>query len=110
MIRRPPRSTLFPYTTLFRSLPGPLLVDLDIRRLLLRIVGPYPLDKPAVARATGIGDHYPVEGVTLGTMPREPYLYRHAISSRTLTCAPTDPVCAASRRPCPSGPSSSASP
>src|SRR2546427_10409040 len=25
MIRRPPRSTLFPYTTLFRSLPFPLL-------------------------------------------------------------------------------------
>src|SRR5258708_27243003 len=24
MIRRPPRSTLFPYTTLFRSTPGPL--------------------------------------------------------------------------------------
>src|SRR2546427_5485303 len=24
MIRRPPRSTLFPYTTLFRSLKGPL--------------------------------------------------------------------------------------
>src|SRR5215208_7371142 len=24
MIRRPPRSTLFPYTTLFRSAPGPL--------------------------------------------------------------------------------------
>src|SRR5258708_29448534 len=24
MIRRPPRSTLFPYTTLFRSLPTPL--------------------------------------------------------------------------------------
>src|SRR5690348_18093973 len=23
MLRRPPRSTLFPYTTLFRSLPGP---------------------------------------------------------------------------------------
>src|SRR3712207_6920342 len=27
MIRRPPRSTLFPYTTLFRSLPA-LVVDL----------------------------------------------------------------------------------
>src|SRR2546426_4349101 len=28
MIRRPPRSTLFPYTTLFRSLPNPFaLVD-----------------------------------------------------------------------------------
>src|SRR3712207_7560780 len=24
MIRRPPRSTLFPYTTLFRSVPGPM--------------------------------------------------------------------------------------
>src|SRR2546425_2993882 len=27
MIRRPPRSTLFPYTTLFRSLPGHLLLQ-----------------------------------------------------------------------------------
>src|SRR5215204_7536453 len=26
MIRRPPRSTLFPYTTLFRSLPGARLL------------------------------------------------------------------------------------
>src|SRR2546422_8708139 len=25
MIRRPPRSTLFPYTTLFRSVPAPLV-------------------------------------------------------------------------------------
>src|SRR5258708_29686304 len=30
MIRRPPRSTLFPYTTLFRSNPA-LLLDLDQR-------------------------------------------------------------------------------
>src|SRR2546422_6749298 len=31
MIRRPPRSTLFPYTTLFRShLPFPLLSDADL--------------------------------------------------------------------------------
>src|SRR2546430_7915851 len=30
MIRRPPRSTLFPYTTLFRSLGG--LSALDLRR------------------------------------------------------------------------------
>src|SRR3989442_9966114 len=27
MIRRPPRSTLFPYTTLFRSRSGPLLLE-----------------------------------------------------------------------------------
>src|SRR3712207_7624859 len=32
MIRRPPRSTLFPYTTLFRSVPGPVAgVDLLVR-------------------------------------------------------------------------------
>src|SRR5947207_9942038 len=27
LIRRPPRSTLFPYTTLFRSVPGPARPD-----------------------------------------------------------------------------------
>src|SRR2546429_6849750 len=27
MIRRPPRSTLFPYTTLFRSVPGTITSD-----------------------------------------------------------------------------------
>src|SRR5258705_7938333 len=33
MIRRPPRSTLFPYTTLFRSLPGgPPSLGLALRR------------------------------------------------------------------------------
>src|SRR2546425_13176500 len=31
MIRRPPRSTLFPYTTLFRSRPAVLLDSLDLR-------------------------------------------------------------------------------
>src|SRR3712207_8701331 len=46
MIRRPPRSTLFPYTTLFRS-----FLDLDARRfhhdhrllLLLHLLPPPPL-------------------------------------------------------------------
>src|SRR5688572_30913985 len=32
MIRRPPRSTLFPYTTLFRSLPGGHAVGQSARR------------------------------------------------------------------------------
>src|SRR3712207_8147082 len=32
MIRRPPRSTLFPYTTLFRSPPAGLLLGLPLRR------------------------------------------------------------------------------
>src|SRR3712207_8752009 len=35
MIRRPPRSTLFPYTTLFRSLEAELLLD-----LVVEVAGP----------------------------------------------------------------------
>src|SRR3712207_7982217 len=69
MIRRPPRSTLFPYTTLFRSLdlnrparwphlapPAPLL--LDARRV--RLDGgredrrPQPLDPRGVAAHAGL--------------------------------------------------------
>src|SRR3712207_8815946 len=45
MIRRPPRSTLFPYTTLFRSvrlLPGrPILLDLGQVEEALRHLGPH---------------------------------------------------------------------
>src|SRR5438309_6013345 len=32
MIRRPPRSTLFPYTTLFRSTPGRAPVEVSVQR------------------------------------------------------------------------------
>src|SRR3712207_8197097 len=45
MIRRPPRSTLFPYTTLFRSLVEPRLLellvlgDLLVRRLVVEELG-----------------------------------------------------------------------
>src|SRR5438128_9817549 len=35
MIRRPPRSTLFPYTTLFRSLAGPQLQRLGADALVV---------------------------------------------------------------------------
>src|SRR2546422_7364559 len=48
MIRRPPRSTLFPYTTLFRSLTG-YTADLS----LLRSVG------VAVDETSGIPRHAP---------------------------------------------------
>src|ERR1035441_1703750 len=48
MIRRPPRSTLFPYTTLFRS-PGAL-----IRQQRARVLGPPgesgPVQRPAALR------------------------------------------------------------
>src|SRR5258708_17383358 len=33
MIRRPPRSTLFHYTTLFRSIPAPTPLEVDMRKI-----------------------------------------------------------------------------
>src|SRR2546422_10684365 len=48
MIRRPPRSTLFPYTTLFRSLP---------REDLIRTVAQSRERERAVA-ADGLGRHH----------------------------------------------------
>src|SRR3712207_8113421 len=39
MIRRPPRSTLFPYTTLFRS-PGPVRLGVAGQRVLVLLGGP----------------------------------------------------------------------
>src|SRR2546426_8749047 len=48
MIRRPPRSTLFPYTTLFRSLPRPQ------RRGLRVSPGRSALHRAALPRARGI--------------------------------------------------------
>src|SRR3712207_8614547 len=34
MIRRPPRSTLFPYTTLFRSIPPRSVVPIEVETLV----------------------------------------------------------------------------
>src|SRR5256885_11366388 len=42
MIRRPPRSTLFPYTTLFRSLAGALITLAD------RVLYPFYVAAPRV--------------------------------------------------------------
>src|SRR2546426_9125431 len=58
MIRRPPRSTLFPYTTLFRSRPGrrerALRIHLDLlERWRRRLSGGRPLS--GGGRAQGLG-------------------------------------------------------
>src|SRR5687768_18082757 len=52
MIRRPPRSTLFPYTTLFRSWP-PDQTDRRFRTLLERRLG---LDRHRTEHDTVLGD------------------------------------------------------
>src|SRR3712207_7822245 len=53
MIRRPPRSTLFPYTTLFRS-----LVEVGGRDAPLHLLGERAGDAPGEARAAPV----PVDG------------------------------------------------
>src|SRR5688572_31852324 len=52
MIRRPPRSTLFPYTTLFRS-DGTLLSNFASHR----VVGIEPSDMGKLAASRGIRTH-----------------------------------------------------
>src|SRR2546422_7173788 len=53
MIRRPPRSTLFPYTTLFRSLVRSLVLDPGIDHIL----GEHPaLQQPLVVRLERVQD------------------------------------------------------
>src|SRR5256885_3779594 len=41
MIRRPPRSTLFPYTTLFRSVVGRDRIQVQMREVIAEVPGPY---------------------------------------------------------------------
>src|SRR2546430_10441766 len=49
MIRRPPRSTLFPYTTLFRS-----LADLQVRTFLPQLPRWFPLREAVQMAATSL--------------------------------------------------------
>src|SRR5258707_2330903 len=78
MIRRPPRSTLFPYTTLFRSLVGlgPLRLPEDLRERLdlgeqlLRVGEARPLAR--LARGLHQLEHVVVEaGVRLDVRSEE---------------------------------------
>src|SRR5256886_3110381 len=67
MIRRPPRSTLFPYTTLFRSRTAPIGTLLPLRSIAtevsIRVIG--ERDQPLV-RATVVidGDGLPAQALT----------------------------------------------
>src|SRR5438105_6492118 len=57
MIRRPPRSTLFPYTTLFRSHEATLLArDIDLDRVA-RVIG-IGLDRPADRKSTRLNSSH----------------------------------------------------
>src|SRR2546430_6685556 len=67
MIRRPPRSTLFPYTTLFRSLklrlPELLLMRVDKITMAVSVEARVPfLDHKLVEYAMGVPRELKVEG------------------------------------------------
>src|SRR3712207_8412291 len=70
MIRRPPRSTLFPYTTLFRSEPlhviGQKVLDPQIRRIERPVPG---CIMPARGADPGLGD--PGRGSDVGLCPAQ---------------------------------------
>src|SRR3712207_8978274 len=71
MIRRPPRSTLFPYTTLFRSLqPEVLLVD---RAYMLNLTAPEMTVLVGGLRALGIN----VGGAQHGVLTDRPRSEEH---------------------------------
>src|SRR2546425_4598886 len=57
MIRRPPRSTLFPYTTLFRSVESP---DAAVVRDLVAQGSPVLLALALTANGAAAGGHYVV--------------------------------------------------
>src|SRR3712207_9107558 len=65
MIRRPPRSTLFPYTTLFRSFGTPAIVDETLE--------PFDPDDVEAGDVVGIGIHTAnaLRGYAIGRMARE---------------------------------------
>src|SRR3712207_7587831 len=60
MIRRPPRSTLFPYTTLFRSTSGNVL-----------IAAPSPMSAPAVSARFGLWRSHTTSAATAGRIATE---------------------------------------
>src|SRR3712207_8175525 len=64
MIRRPPRSTLFPYTTLFRSYPRILVVGFALEQLPHHVeIAPSPLLGPLASPHVGSYDvHVHVPG------------------------------------------------
>src|SRR2546422_1185183 len=68
MIRRPPRSTLFPYTTLFRSL-GHHALEPQLPHTAEHLF-PAPLQVIHVPQRTQVGQQEPQEALALGQRQR----------------------------------------
>src|SRR2546425_6671264 len=70
MIRRPPRSTLFPYTTLFRSLVFDSWFDNYQGVTVLARVGDGAIEPAMKVRMTGSGKVFEVQEVGISTPKR----------------------------------------
>src|SRR3712207_7763298 len=91
MIRRPPRSTLFPYTTLFRSrlADARAEAEVDDAHVVLLLVGDRPVDDGhrAARRADAVVvEHLEVDDVRLGRDARSEEHTSELQSRQYLVC------------------------
>src|SRR2546428_6801537 len=89
MIRRPPRSALFPYTTLFRSLPP---VGVRVKLLLVIVEASIAREKVAVGAmlvATAVAPSAGVFAVTVGAAVTVVKRQLTAVASATPSAALT---------------------
>src|SRR5256884_5345875 len=86
MIRRPPRSTLFPYTTLFRSIATTgvkgLIRPQWVRKgqVILALSNPDPEIEPLVAREQGAA--FAADGKGINNVLAFPGLFKGALEAR----------------------------
>src|SRR3712207_7476635 len=80
MIRRPPRSTLFPYTTLFRSVA---LVEHDL--VAAEAAPPGRAQQPAPFLRVEHVEHRPLHVTSIGSPPRRQKVWRGPIRSEEHT-------------------------
>src|ERR1043165_5868472 len=93
MIRRPPRSTLFPYTTLFRSVP---VLNSEMADALC-LVG-IEKDSELVVEARRSEEHTP-ELPSRGLTPYAPFFFNDTATTEIYTLSLHDalPICSSSK-------------
>src|SRR5438552_11309293 len=79
MIRPPPRSTLFPYTTLFRSLNGGLCVPQNVRWQLGRQSGVDGLEAGQDRKSTRLNSSHQIISYAVFCLKKKNELVRHLL-------------------------------